>query len=74
MKQIFEGHLTLDHMATHVAHHFTVPKGVGTLRFSFSYDPHHPGGRGLSLTSLVYPYTGPTVRAGHATTTKIKAR
>ena len=43
MKQIFEGHLTLDHMATHVAHHFTVPEGVGTLRFSFSYDPHHPG-------------------------------
>lgn len=43
MKQIFEGQLTLDHMATHVAHHFTVPEGVETLWFNFSHDPHHPG-------------------------------
>ncbi len=39
----FAGRLTLDHMATHVPHVFSVPEGVGTLGISFSHDPHHPG-------------------------------
>ena len=43
MNQVFEGRLTLDHFATHVAHKFRVPKGTGTLRIAFSHSPRHPG-------------------------------
>lgn len=43
MKRVFEGQLTLDHMATHVPHRFPVPEGVGTMQVEFSYSPHQPG-------------------------------
>ena len=43
MHQVFEGRLTLDHMACHVPHRFDVPENTGTLRLDFSYSPRHPG-------------------------------
>ncbi|MGI9293869.1 MAG: CehA/McbA family metallohydrolase [Pseudomonadales bacterium] len=43
MKDVFEGKLTLDHMATHVPHRFRVPDGVGTLKLKFEHSPQHPG-------------------------------
>lgn len=43
LAQVFEGLLTLEHMATHVAHHFRVPPGVENLQISFSHTPTHPG-------------------------------
>jgi hypothetical protein len=43
MTEVFEGLLSLDQMGTHVAHKFTVPEGVGTLRFDFTHNPRHPG-------------------------------
>ena len=43
MKQVFEGWLTLEQMATHVPHRFRVPPGVGALSLTFSFSPGHPG-------------------------------
>ncbi len=43
MRQLFEGRLTLEDMATHVAHQFKVPKGTGTIRVAFTHEPRHPG-------------------------------
>ena len=43
MQRVFEGRLTLDHMACHVPHRFEVPEGTGTLRLDFSFSPRHPG-------------------------------
>lgn len=43
MTIVIEGNLTLDQMATHVLHEFTLPSGVGTLKIRFSYTPVHPG-------------------------------
>ena len=43
MDQVFEGRLTLDHMACHVPHRFDVPENTGTLRLDFSFSPRHPG-------------------------------
>jgi len=43
VNQVFEGQLTLDHMATHVPHRFDVPEDVGTLRLDFTFAPRHPG-------------------------------
>jgi len=56
MSQVFEGRLTLEHMATHVAHRARVPEGTGTLRVFFSHAPHHPGVGAIShqLSISVY--------------------
>ena len=43
MREVFEGLLTLEHMSTHLAHRFLVPRGVQTLGLDFSFSPGHPG-------------------------------
>ena len=43
MCQVFEGRLSLDHMACHVPHRFEIPENTGTLRVHFSFLPAHPG-------------------------------
>ncbi|MBT6099556.1 MAG: hypothetical protein HOH05_14505, partial [Marinovum sp.] len=43
MTQVFDGRLTLEHMATHVEHRFRVREGTRTLRIKFEHAPRHPG-------------------------------
>ena len=57
---MFEGVLTLDDFARHLPHEFDVPKGVGTLRVHFEYDPASPPAGGIPhlLSISVYDPAG----------------